>query len=355
MSGYLKKVDPMKKIRPLASCCLLIAGLFLGSFACAQAPASFEITEVADNLYRVANRSHRSVFLVTKGGVILADPINPEVSSWLKDEIDQRFGVPVRYVLYSHHHWDHASGGAVFVDTATFVAHKEMARALADTLPSNAEFLDSNSNGILERSEATGAFAFGFDRLDRNFDDELTGVEINADIVPPTLLYQERMKITLGGETVELIHTPPAHSADMTVLYFPRQRTAFGVDFINVRRLPGTLEFWPFETWIQAIEMVFQLDVDVVVPGHGNVGTRENMAEYVGLFRQLEAEISAGIARGDSLEEIQRTADLSEFEGWVHYAARRKILIAAAYANLMNRAKDLNRATPSIQGGRTKE
>ncbi|WP_428103361.1 MBL fold metallo-hydrolase [Candidatus Rariloculus sp.] len=51
---------------------------------------------------------------------------------------DERFGVPVRYVLYSHHHWDHASGGAVFADTAIYIAHERMAAALAAPLPSAA-------------------------------------------------------------------------------------------------------------------------------------------------------------------------------------------------------------------------
>jgi metal-dependent hydrolase (beta-lactamase superfamily II) len=104
----------------------------------AQQPQNYEITQVADGLYRAATSSHRTVFLVTEEGIILADPIHTDFSTWLKSELQQRFGVPVRYVLYSHHHWDHASGGAVFADTATFVAHEDMAAALAAPLPSNA-------------------------------------------------------------------------------------------------------------------------------------------------------------------------------------------------------------------------
>ena len=323
----------MKTIQQTLHCLALSAGLLLANFANAQ--ASFEITEVADNLYRVANNSHRTVFLVTEEGVILADPINTEIATWLKREIDERFGVQVRYVLYSHHHWDHASGGAVFTDTATFVAHEEMARVLTDSLPGNAAFLDSNGNGNLERSEASGGYATNFDLLDANGDDVLTGAEINVDIVPPSLVYAEHMKLTLGGETVELIHTTPAHSADMTILYFPRQRTGFGVDYINVRRLPGSLEFWPFDAYAQAIGAMLELDIDIVVPGHGNVGRREHMAEYMGFLRHLQAEVSAGIARGRSLEQIQRTADLSDYEDWLQFDARRDNLIAAAYANLL--------------------
>ena len=75
------------------------------------------ITNITGQLYRAQNDNHYNVFLVTPEGVILTDPINREFALWLKQEIAQRFKQPVRYVLYSHHDWDHASGGAVFADT----------------------------------------------------------------------------------------------------------------------------------------------------------------------------------------------------------------------------------------------
>ena len=133
-----------------------------------QASAQFlprGITQVTDNLYWAHQDSHRTVFLVTDEGVIMTDPISTEFSIWLKDEIQSRFGVPVRYVLYSHHHWDHASGGAVFEDTATFVGHENMLHNLelppADTpLPPDEAALDANGNGRLERDETEGEMAF---------------------------------------------------------------------------------------------------------------------------------------------------------------------------------------------------
>ena len=48
------------------------------------------------------------------------------MATWLKGELARRFNVPVRYVIYSHYHWDHASGGAVYADTARFIGHENM-------------------------------------------------------------------------------------------------------------------------------------------------------------------------------------------------------------------------------------
>ena len=73
------------------------------------------------------------------------------------------------------------------------------------------------------------------------------------------------------------------------------------------------------------------LDIDIVVPGHGNVGRREDLAEYMGFLRDVQAEGSAAIAEGQSLEQTQRSVRLSEYSDWLAFDARRENLIANAY------------------------
>ncbi|HEY5624291.1 MAG TPA: MBL fold metallo-hydrolase, partial [Gammaproteobacteria bacterium] len=139
--------------------------LLVAAFCSTPAAAQFlprGITEVSDNLYWAHEDSHRVAFLVTDEGVILADTISTEFSTWLKGEIESRFGVPVRYVLYSHHHWDHASGGAVFEETATFVGHENMLPNLA---------------------RAT-----------------------EGEVRPPDQTFRDEMTVTLGGKEARLIH-----------------------------------------------------------------------------------------------------------------------------------------------------
>ena len=99
----------------------LVLGISLfrvGSQSFAQDAPTRVITHVTGDLYRAQNNNHNSAFLVTPEGIIVVDPLNEAFAQWLKQELDQRFGVPVRYVIYSHHHWDHASGGAAFAIAA---------------------------------------------------------------------------------------------------------------------------------------------------------------------------------------------------------------------------------------------
>ena len=107
-----------------------LAGFATSAFA-QQKPPARGIVNVTGQLYRAQNDNHYTVFLVTPEGIIMSDPINRDFARYLKAEFATRFKVPVRYVLYTHKDWDHASGGVVFADTAEFVGHQNMRAGVA--------------------------------------------------------------------------------------------------------------------------------------------------------------------------------------------------------------------------------
>lgn len=298
------------------------------------------IAHITGNLYEAyetggGGGSHNTVFLVTSDGIILGDPVRVEFAEWLKTEFSERFGQTVKYVIYSHHHPDHASGGTVYADTATFVGHEQTVVDLDAPLPSNAADLDVNGNGRLERVEATGlAYPQNFDRYDLNADDMLTGAEINAETPRPAIVYSSEMTITLGGSSVELMHPGPAHSDDMSVLYFPEERAVFAVDFLHVKRFPVTLGGYPVAQYVDAVARVETLDFDILIPGHGDVGEKADLALFLDFLRALEAAVAAGIDEGKTVEELSETVSIPGYEDWLLYDARRVTLITETYALL---------------------
>src|SRR5207249_10310212 len=118
----------MTKRFPATVAAALAAVAALATQAQPQAPVR-EITKLAGEVYRFRNNNHYSVFAVTPAGVIATDPIDAGAAQWLKDEIKRRFDRPVRYVVYSHDHADHISGGQVFTD-AVVVAHENANAAI---------------------------------------------------------------------------------------------------------------------------------------------------------------------------------------------------------------------------------
>ena len=267
---------------------------------------------------------HVSVFMVTSEGIVLADPIGEEFSQWLKGELEDRFDVPVRYVLYSHKDWDHASGGEVFGDTAQFVAHENTSRHLGmppvvTPLPESARAMDGNGDGRIELSEAQGGFENNFRLYDANADGRLSGAEITrgplADVRAPDMTYADRHTINLGGKRVQLIHLPIQHADDNSVIYFPDDDAIFVVDFVLVNRVPfGTLS-----GEIDQAKSIEELEFEYFAPGHGQIGTRADMVAHRQYREDLRDAVAVGIAAGRSAEELRASLKLEAYENWEFY------------------------------------
>jgi glyoxylase-like metal-dependent hydrolase (beta-lactamase superfamily II) len=314
----------------------------LASSAAAQQPPTRGIVNVTGQLFRAQNNNHYTVFLVTPDGVIMSDPINRDFARWLKAEIATRFKVPVRYVLYTHRDWDHASGGVVFADTAEFVGHRNMLAALAPPagnppLADDAVKMDANRNGLVEKSEASGAIADRFALFDYNRDDVVSGAEIArgsvGDVYPPTVTYTDRHTVTLGGKTVTMTYLGVAHADDSSVLHFPAERAVFSADILQVKRLPGGLAP-TVGSWIDALTIINNLDFEHALTGHALSGTKKDAAESLRYLQDISTGVAAGVAAGRSLAEIQKSLMLEAFKGFERWDTIREAHIAAVYATI---------------------
>mgnify|MGYP000743051604 CR=1 FL=1 len=271
-----------------------------------QAEPERSILEVADNLYRVQSGEWFGMALVTDEGILLADPLNLDSATWLKSELEERFDVPVEYIVYSHHHADHASGAQVWPD-ATVIAHEAAAAPL--TPPEDAEALAQFEGQFGSESPFGGT---------RAPDETWSGTE---------------HEITLGGETVKLIHVDAAHAADMAYVLFPEQRTLFVVDVINIKRLPFIGAGFSEAELDGLTDLAMAQQFDTVVPGHGDIGTPEDVERHRQYHRDVIAGVQQGLDEGKSLEEIQAELTLDEYAEWSAYE-RHGQNVAGAYAYL---------------------
>ena len=275
---------------------LIAALLLLWTWMGAEANAQTDdrsITRVAGNLYRFQNRAHYSVFLVTSEGILVTDPINADAAKWLKAELANRFpDVPIRYLVYSHSHADHISGGEVFADTATVVSH--------------------------ERAEQ----------------------RIVAEQVPtaiPQVTFSDRKTLELGGEQVELIYLGPNHSDNLIVMRFPTERTVFAVDIVAVKRLP--YQDFPnadLNGLIAGLKTIEALDFDILAPGHGALGGKADVADHRRYLETLRDRVKAGMAEGRSVDELKQTVTMPEYASWGMYKEWREPNVAGMYRLLQS-------------------
>jgi glyoxylase-like metal-dependent hydrolase (beta-lactamase superfamily II) len=327
-----------------------LAGVVSSAFA-QQKPPARGIVNITGQLYRAQNDNHYTVFLVTPDGIIMSDPINRDFARWLKAEFASRFKVPVRYLIYTHKDWDHASGGVVFADTAEFVGHANMRSGVAlppgtPPLPADAAKMDANRNGLIERSEATGATAERFDLFDENRNGVLNGAELIRgpvnDVYLPSTTFRDRHTVTLGGKRVMVVHLGIAHTDDSSVLYFPDERAAFSADVLQVKRLPQSLSP-TVGAYIDALRTIVALDFEHAATGHALMGTKKDAAMSLRYLEDLTTGVAAGIAAGRSLPEIQKTVMLEAYKGFERWDTHRAAHIAQVYATI--------KGSPSMSAG----
>jgi glyoxylase-like metal-dependent hydrolase (beta-lactamase superfamily II) len=266
---------------------VFMVGTLLSAAPALAQDAKRAISNIAGDLYRFQNNFHYSVFLVTADGIIATDPIDADAAAWLKTELANRFGVPVKYLIYSHDHRDHIAGGEVFAPEATVIAHHN-ARAT-----------------IIGEHRPTAV---------------------------PEITFTDRMTLNLGGKTVELIYPGPSHSDNSIVMHFPAERAVFTVDFISVNRLPymGLNDAY-FPQWIDAVKMVEAMDFDILVPGHGPLGTKADVAQHRRYLQALYDAVLDASRNGQSLEDMKKTITLDEFSQMAMYDKWRELNIEGMY------------------------
>jgi glyoxylase-like metal-dependent hydrolase (beta-lactamase superfamily II) len=259
--------------------CILVGWLsLLGVDASGQPSTSDdEITKVADDVYVFRHQFHQAIFITTREGVIVTDPISAEAARWLKTALSKLTDKPVRFVVYSHHHSDHITGGSVFADQAVFVSHAAARTYIVDAA------------------------------------DPTTPV--------PSLTFTDRMFIDLGGTHVELIYTGKNHSDNSLVVLLPQHKLLFAVDFIPVETVAyRTMRSDYPDDWIESLKRVEQLDFETLVPGHGKIGRKEHVRMFRSYLEDLRAAVLAQVQKGASVQEAKKAVQLPKYETWGRYA-----------------------------------
>ena len=303
-----------------------------------------EIGKLTDNVYYARMDDYVSAFMVTPEGIILVEPIGVEMATWLKAELDKRFHVPVKYVIYSHSHLDHASGGSVYADTARFIGHENMLKNIAmppanTPLPANVRAQDANGNGTIEPSEAKGNLKTMFSMYDANKDGVLSGAEVARGplqfVSAPDITYTDRLNINLGGKRVEVIHMPTVHADDNTIVRFiDGSNVLFASDWITVHRLP----FGPITPdEMDNVKKVEAMDFEYFICSHGRLGKKSDVSANLHYREQLRDAVAKSIAAGQTLEQAQASILMDDYKDWEFYAVQRPQNVAGTYRALAKR------------------
>jgi glyoxylase-like metal-dependent hydrolase (beta-lactamase superfamily II) len=260
---------------------------FTGSAAAqGQPPFSTQKVEGTDNVYIFRYQGHQAMFVVTPEGVIATDPIGyrrPQAVTTYIDEIKKITPLPIKYVVYSHHHFDHIAGGKPFKDLgATFVAH--------------------------ERAK-----------------EHLEEVNYSDVVIPDLTVPDSGGRLTLGGTTLELLYVGRNHSDNTLLMRLPKEKLIFAVDYLPIRTilfrdLPDTPN--PIE-WEQSVKRTLDLEWDRMIPGHpyagGRLGTKDDLKDLLGYMADLSAAVKTAANEGKCPDVAMKEIKLPKYESWGSY------------------------------------
>ena len=241
---------------------------------------NYKLLEVAENIYSFGdNMASFSLVMVTDEGVIVGDSVNQNHAETMLDAIKSITDQPIKYLIYSHSHWDHTGAAQVFKDEgATVLSHVDA------------------RDWLLEHP--------------------------NPNVIPADEVWEGNFKeLSLGGKTLELHHFGPSHGEGMTVFYLPEEKIVFIVDIVTPKRLGFTImpDFSP-SGWTNTLIQVEKLDFDVALFGHKRAtGPASEVTEIREYLQDLRAEIFSMMQDGVHPMMIPSTIQLPKYQEWEFY------------------------------------
>lgn len=293
----------------LVSFVVLTAGSHTSDLTVFQTPkiSATETEKLGDGLYAFRWGAYRSIFMVTDEGVIATDPMNAKASGLYRAAIAEVTDQPVKYLVYSHSHWDHASGGQIFKDEGAQVVAQENCVQNMEMSPKD-------------------------------------------DVVRPDITFKNTYKVELGGTSLDLFYFGPSHGTCLVVMIPRPHKMIFSVDIVT----PPTGWYMPWDPLIadlhfynvvqyldgmqalaerEGIEkligahLVPAFDEEGTMYGQPSTGPVAAIAERRKFWNMVIESVKNATEAGTPTPEVHEAIDLTPFESLRGYDERKMKLI----------------------------
>lgn len=264
---------------------------------------------IADDVYVFTSRSYIQVTagaVLTKDGVILIDTLYfPEETKAIKQFLEDRLNLQVKYIVNTHYHADHTQGTYLFPN-AQVISH-QLCHQLLDTVGREG----------LERAQQES----------EEFDE--------VCIQLPNLTFEEGcLSLNIGGKTLDLHHMP-GHSLDMLSVFIREQRILFASD--NMMPVP-TIFDGQTKSLVDSLQTILNLKPDSIVRGHGEVILRGEVERAIqsdlNYLQHIQHAVEKIVGNGNSPDSLlaldiescgKSRVNLNGFVTDLHFANLQKI------------------------------
>ena len=236
-------------------------------------------------------------------------PYRPtDAMKWRHDIADKG---EVRYIVNTEYHVDHIAGNYFF--PGTVVSHQGIREMFFAPIESVVPFPEGSQ--WARDASVAGLRNYIIFRF-KSLDPEGLPLASNYELRPPTITFTERFNLHLGDHTFELYHLP-GHTPYEVGVYIPQERIIFNGDNVTNGSQPSLAQSCPLE-WIESLKKIAAMDVDLVVPGHGEVGDKKVIHEMAKFIQECIDKVRKAIDQGMSEEEAANTISFEQALTAIH-------------------------------------
>jgi len=247
-------------------------------------------------------------FVTTSEGIVMIDtPMLPTDAVKWRNDIAKRG--EVRYIINTHHHPDHIAGNYFF--PGTVVSHEGVKEVF------DAPITGKAVSQLVGRAVKAPLGVVENIRLEiEERDPEGLPLLEHYHLRAPTLTFSERLNLYVGEHTFELIHQP-GHTPSHIGVFIPQESVFFTGDNFTNGVQPLLSHCLPFE-WVESLKRIEAMDIDVVVPGHGEVCGKREVREFRLFIQKCIDIVREAIKQGMSKEEAAENISFEELYPAIH-------------------------------------
>lgn len=323
--------------------------LFL-SFAADIQSQELQLQKITSHLYMVSGGGGNVAFLVTEEGVLVIDAKTyPYQAEELLAKIKEITDKPIKYLIFTHYHADHTWGAQSLPAAKVTVSHINTRKNMEKfglpqieeyttkifpqqikELEQKIEKLEAEKSPKLEEAEKELA------QTKKQFEEFK-----QLKLVLPDLTFKKKAVMHICCQKVKLLYMGNGHTDGDTIVYFPDEKAIHMGDLLFIDMIPyidrdaGSNT----ENWIKILNKVAEMDVEKVIPGHGEITDNKGLLAQIEYLKTLRAEVEKFIKQGASLKETKEKLKLPKYEKMGYYERFFPINVEAVYKEMTEKEK----------------
>jgi cyclase len=313
------------------TCMALVVTLAIAGGQSSRTPAGtahagngFRFNKVAEGVYHAIGTGaltvvgNSSVIVNEDDVIVVDDHVSPAAAWVLLEEIKTLTNKPVRTVINTHFHYDHAHGNQIFGKDVEIIGHEFTREMLLGGKSAEMPLYKNYVTGLptqiatLKQRLAAETDAAAKTRLQTQLQTAESNAASQAELkpTPPNVTLRTNMTLHRGDREIQIRFLGRAHTAGDVVVYLPKEKIVMTGDLLT-STLSNMSDAFVNE-WVTTLDELKKIDFVTVMPGHGEPFTDKAKIDYFQAYlRDVWAEVSRLKQQGVSAEDAAKRADLT--------------------------------------------